>query len=134
ITGKVPPGGLTGKISVTNPSGTATSAAEFTVDSIPPTISLTSPKGGEVIAAGSSFTIQFDADDNDALSSIAISLSLDGGATFPTLLGTVAGTAHALFWNSPTASPSALARIQVVATDRAGNTASAMSGDFTIIT
>jgi hypothetical protein len=51
ITTSVPPGATTGRISVTTPGGTATSAGDFTVTPPVPTISSFSPASGLVGAA-----------------------------------------------------------------------------------
>src|SRR5207248_7134301 len=56
IAATVPVGATTGKISVTGPSGdVATSEASFTVDTMAPTVSIKSPKGGELAIAGKAF-------------------------------------------------------------------------------
>src|SRR5207253_91903 len=86
ITCTVPAGATTGKISVTNPGGTTQTETDFTVDTMAPTVSITSPAGGETLGAGSTFLIKFDASDNDSVASIAIDLSTDGGMTFPASL------------------------------------------------
>jgi hypothetical protein len=60
ITAHVPAGATTGPISVTTPSGTATSSANFTVTTPPPTVSSFTPTSGPVgtsdSIAGSGFT------------------------------------------------------------------------------
>jgi len=69
LTAVVPVGATTGKISVTKPCGTTQTATDFTVDTIPPTVHVTSPAWRRDACCRRYLHHQFDADDNDSVSS-----------------------------------------------------------------
>jgi hypothetical protein len=101
-------------------------------DTIPPTVTVLDPMGGEVLQAGTYHSVQFSADDPSGIDHINVYLYDDSGAN---LLKTVArnepsGTGYS--WFVPNF-PGALNRIEVEAIDGAANAGSGMSmADFTI--
>jgi hypothetical protein len=100
-------------------------------DSIPPTVSVTSPNGGESIDANTYFAIAYSADDEHGISHLNIFLSDDGGVTYkPVALNVTAGTGYS--WFVPNR-PGTANRIAVEAVDNSGNAATDVSdADFTI--
>ncbi|MCS6884402.1 MAG: hypothetical protein RMM17_07365 [Acidobacteriota bacterium] len=101
-------------------------------DTEPPKIEITSPAGGEVLQAGSSFSIAWNSSDNFSLLRHDISLSTDAGVSFPiTIASGLAATAKTFNWSVPQLD-SNRAVIRVTATDQANNSASADSRVFTI--
>jgi YD repeat-containing protein len=104
-------------------------------DSEAPSITLVQPTGGEVIAGGAPFRIQWQSDDNAALAKHDIALSSDGGQTFavPVAAG-LSGNAQSYTWTvPPDIAPSRTAVIRITATDAAGNAQSATSGTLSVI-
>ncbi len=63
-----------------------------------PTVSVTSPNGGENVCPGASTGIQWIA---SGFSSAKIELSSDGGSSYPTLLATVPANTGSYSWNVP---------------------------------
>ncbi|MDP4219800.1 MAG: phage tail protein [Bacteroidota bacterium] len=105
------------------------------IDTKSPTIRITSPAGGEMIAPGSKFQIKFDASDNDALSNYVATLSTDGGTSFPTTISPPDNGATAppsLLWNVPSDLQTSQGVIQIRATDKMGNAVKALSGPFSV--
>ncbi len=104
-------------------------------DTEPPVITLLHPTGGEVIVGGTTFTIQWQSDDNVGIQSHSVALSTDGGQTFPTVIApSLSGSAQSFNWVvPPDIAPSRAAAIQVTATDATGNSQSAASGLLSII-
>ncbi len=100
-------------------------------DSIPPSVSVYSPDGGEVVSAGDFFPISYMADDLSGISYIDIYLSEDGGATFkPVASNEPVGTG--LSWFVPNR-PGGENLIKVEAFDNAGNPgADTSNATFTI--
>jgi hypothetical protein len=127
-------------ITITGTSGqlVRTRTATVTVaagDTTPPTVSVSAPSDGQILGAGTTFTIQFMGVDNSGpLSDFAIAYSTDGGATFApqNLIGRVVGTATSIVWNIPDTLQTTQGRIGVAARDRAGNIGTALSGRFTV--
>lgn len=101
-------------------------------DTIPPTVAVTFPSGGEVFLAGTQIHVLFSGADNDQLTGFAISYSTDGGVSFPYELARTAGNVTAIPWNIPDFLQTSQARIRVVARDRSGNEASATTGLFSV--
>ncbi|MBZ5620067.1 MAG: hypothetical protein LAQ69_15285 [Acidobacteriia bacterium] len=95
-----------------------------------PAVSLLAPTGGEVIAGGASYSIQWLSDDNVGVASHDVALSTDGGQTFPAAIASgLSGNAQGYIWNVPAdIAPSRKAVIRVTATDGAGNANSVASG------
>jgi hypothetical protein len=96
-------------------------------------VQVSSPAGGEVIAAGTQIKIKFSADDNDRIASFDIKYSTNGGITFPFPITTITGPATEFVWNVPDLLDTTNAQIEVAAADPSGNTASAVSGLFTVV-
>lgn len=85
-----------------------------------PTAYLQTLRGGQTLNPGSSQTISWISDDDAAVSSVELRLSLDGGATFPTVIASGQPVNGSFNWIVP-AICSTQARVQVVATDALGN-------------
>jgi len=94
-----------------------------------PTVSLLRPTGGEVAIGGTPFRIAWQSDDNVDVASHQISLSTDGGKTFPTAIANgLSGAAQSFDWSVPAnIAPTRAAVIRVTASDAAGNSQSAAS-------
>ena len=108
---------------------------QFGGDLIPPSPAIvTAPNGGELVQGGGASGITWTAasDTNLGPNPISIFLSTDGGATFPLLVASGLADSGAYPWSVP-ASDTATARIRIVATDLAGNSAAdASNADFAI--
>jgi beta-lactamase superfamily II metal-dependent hydrolase len=101
------------------------------VDSTPPVVSLTAPNGGEVLAAGGTANVTWQATDNVGVSSVDLAYSLDSGTTWSPIAAGQSNTGT-FGWSVPN-SPTAACRVRVTARDAAGNSASAASaGNVTI--
>ena len=112
--------------------GATGSAASVAIDNGVPSVSLTSPVGGEFLVAASPQTITWSATDNVGVTGIDLALSLDGGATWPTAIATGIPNTGSHAWTVPT-SLSTTARVRATAHDAAGNSAiSGSAADFTI--
>ncbi len=124
------------RATVTDAGGsTATdeSDADFRLDNVDPSVSLTNYAGGQLAKGGASVAVTFTASDNNALAAGPISLdySTDSGATW-TSLATGQNNTGTMNVTVP-AVDSATARFRVTATDAAGRTAVSVSAaDFTI--
>ncbi|HLK61846.1 MAG TPA: RHS repeat domain-containing protein [Bryobacteraceae bacterium] len=104
-------------------------------DTEPPAITLLQPTGGEVIMGGAPYNIQWLSDDNVGVATHDVSLSTDGGTTFPTVIASgLGGNTQAYNWTvPPEITPGRKAVIRVTATDAAGNATPAASGLLSII-
>lgn len=106
----------------------------ITQDSRDPSVSLTAPSGGVVRAGGSSLTVTWTAADANLESLAILELSVDGGSTWSELgppRATSNGSSTSVNVTLPSVdSDAALVRVRV--SDRAGHTASAVSGSFVI--
>lgn len=101
------------------------------VDTIPPEVTLTAPNGGEVLNAGTTYTITWNATDNVGVSAISLYYSYDGGANYD-LIDNLSGNPGSYDWTVPN-TPSAQCLVMVYAYDGANNEASDVSdGYFTI--
>jgi hypothetical protein len=100
-------------------------------DATAPTIALSSPNGGEAWALGSTHAITWSASDNVAVTSVALELSLDNGASWSAIASGLANTgSHS--WNVP-ASVSSQALVRATARDAANNAATdASNAAFTL--
>ncbi|MBL8149597.1 MAG: choice-of-anchor D domain-containing protein, partial [Blastocatellia bacterium] len=106
------------------------------VDFEPPRVAISSPVGAESIVAGSQFPIRFSVTDNDLVSGVVLSYSLDGGISIASdiarLGSPAAGTQQSFVWNVPDLVSSAQAVVKVTAIDRSGNSGTAISNSFSI--
>lgn len=103
------------------------------VDAASPTITIKSPSGGEIISAGSPFTIAFTSSDNIGLTGFEVRLSTDGGASFPVKLDDpMIGNPSTDLWNVPSDLETQQGRIKVTAKDKSGNIISGLSGLFSV--
>jgi parallel beta-helix repeat protein len=93
----------------------------FGRDVFPPTVTLMSPNGGEIIAAGQPYTITWQASDDRPGVSCSVLLSVDGGSTYNTLASGLMG-AQSYTWQVPAVLGATRARIRVVCRDGAGMT------------
>jgi uncharacterized repeat protein (TIGR02543 family) len=101
-------------------------------DTQPPTISLTSPVGGENWNVGSTQAITWTASDDVGVTAIDLAYSTDGGATFPNTIATGLSNTGTYSWTVPAVLTSN-ARVRAVAHDAAGNAgADSSHTDFTI--
>lgn len=123
------PGGVdsiygTGIADTLTNSGTA-------VDMIAPLVSVTSPNGGETLAAGSAANITWSASDNVAVTTVDVDYSLDGGGSWVNV-GAGLANSGTVGWSVPN-SPSVQVLARVTAHDAAGNAGADVSdGQFTI--
>ena len=104
-------------------------------DTQAPTVTLLAPTGGEVVAGGTGYLIQWQSDDNVGVSGHTIALSTDGGQTFPTTIASgIGGNTQSYLWQVPAnIAPTRTAVVRVTATDAAGNSGAAASGPVTLI-
>jgi YD repeat-containing protein len=103
-------------------------------DTEAPAIVLLRPTGGEVLAGGTTFRIQWQSDDNVEVAAHTIALSTDSGKTFADPLANLGGGSQAYDWILPAdIAPSRTAVLRVTATDSAGNAKSASSDLLTLI-
>jgi hypothetical protein len=102
-------------------------------DTIPPTVTVHDPMGGEVLQAGTFHSIQYTAEDLESgLSHIDIYLSDDSGVDWFKTVAADEPPGTGFSWFVPNF-PGTFSRIRVEAHDNAGNEGSGMSmGDFTI--
>ena len=121
--------GATKTITVFTPSpgGGTSNGQTFTIlgtpDTEAPTVTVTSPTGGESWAAGSSHAITWTATDNVVVASVDLALSTDGGATFPTSIAAGIANSGTFAWSVPVVLTSS-ARVRVHAFDGTGNVGS----------
>ena len=103
-------------------TGEDVSDADFTIrDNTDPSVTVTSPNGGEVWDIGTLRSITWNATDNVGVTAIDIRLSTDGGATYPIVVASGEPNDGIYPWTVP-ASPTSTARIKVIAHDGEGNT------------
>src|SRR5262249_24842685 len=100
-------------------------------DTIPPSVTVTAPNGGEALVMGTNYNITWTAADNITVSGVDILFSNNGGASYNTIATNepIDGSYTWLVPNSPTPN----ARIKIIATDSSFLTAEdASDGDFII--
>ncbi|MEO8594671.1 MAG: RHS repeat domain-containing protein [Candidatus Solibacter sp.] len=103
-------------------------------DTEAPAITLLRPTGGEVLAGGTTFRVQWQSDDNVGVTAHDLALSTDGGKTFADPFAGFGGNAQTYDWILPgDLAPNRMAVLRVTATDSAGNTKSASSDLLTLI-
>ena len=101
-------------------------------DTQPPTVSLTSPAGGEAWKVASSHAITWTAADNVGVTSVDLAYSTDGGASYPNTIATGLTNSGTYTWTIPNA-PGTTARVRATARDAAGNAGTgASASNFTI--
>ncbi|MGH7379041.1 MAG: CFI-box-CTERM domain-containing protein, partial [Candidatus Methylomirabilales bacterium] len=102
----------------------------------PPSVTVTSPNGGQTLTVGVSFTITWTRSDTDGIATQAIFLSKDGGLTFPTTIASgLAGTLDSFPWTPTSADTTTQGRVRVTATDVAmspANGRDASNANFTV--
>lgn len=104
-------------------------------ETVPPTVKVEKPNGGEQVIAGSPFLITWTSSDNGMLQSHDVNVSLDGGKSFRSIFSGLPGTSQSFLWQVPDILTSSDARIQIVAKDASGNMASDISDkSFSIVT
>ncbi|MFY9223799.1 MAG: DUF5074 domain-containing protein, partial [Blastocatellia bacterium] len=92
------------------------------VDNQAPTVKFNSPVGGESFTSGSNLAINWVSSDNVAVTSQDLSLSLDGGQTFPiTLASGLAASTQSFNFAIPENLATNQARLRLVVRDAAGN-------------
>jgi photosystem II stability/assembly factor-like uncharacterized protein len=103
-------------------------------DSTPPTIKVDLPNGTEQLDSGKQFNIRWNSGDNVSVNTHEISLSTDGGNSFPISVATgLSGQTQEFLWTVP-AVATTQARIRITARDLAGNSSSDISDtNFSII-
>ena len=108
-------------------TASAQSSSNLTIDSTPPTVSLTSLTGGQIIAGGSTQAITWSASDNYSLAAnpISLSYSTDGGTSWTSIVSNLANSGS-YSWTVPSVN-SQTVLVKMTAVDAAGNTASAQS-------
>jgi|GEM_PF-661202 len=113
---------------------TDTDTTQVTVEdtSSPPSVAVQAPNGGEQLAGGSTYTVEWTASDpDDDLDSFEIDYSPDDGTTWESVT-TVGASERTYDWTVPTDNTT-IAVIRVTATDAAGNIDSDTSDDtFTV--
>jgi hypothetical protein len=97
--------------------GGATGGADTTA----PAVRVTSPNGGETLAGGEPVQIAWEADDDIAVASQEVEVSVDGGGRWAPV-GAAPATARTIAW-TPAAKPADAVLVRVTARDRAGNAA-----------
>jgi uncharacterized protein (TIGR03437 family) len=101
----------------------------------PPTVDVQKPIGGEMLFAGSVYTIRWSSSDNRALARHRISLfrAMSTGLQFVSDIATIGGQEQSFNWEIPTNVPLTDARIRVRATDDEGTETEAYSsGNFAL--
>lgn len=89
------------------------------VDTTPPDVTVISPNGGEMIAAGNFYSVGYTATDASGVLNVSFYLSDDGGLSYePVGLSVAPGTSYS--WFVPNL-PGIASKIKVVAFDVAGN-------------
>ncbi|MFH1941546.1 MAG: GEVED domain-containing protein, partial [bacterium] len=98
------------------------SDADVVVDSKPPSVAVQTPNGGEIIDAGGAYRITWTALDGIGLADnpITLSVSTDGGATYPNTIATAEANDGAYDWKVQGGTNSTQVRVRVTVVDRAG--------------
>lgn len=94
------------------------------MDTQAPTVRFLNPLGGETFAPGDNLMITWSSADNVGVSSQDLSLSTDGGATFPiTIANGLTGTTQSFSYSLPSTLQTNSGRLRLVVRDAAGNSA-----------
>jgi hypothetical protein len=89
-----------------------------------PMVTFLSPKGNEEFTAGNNLQISWTSSDNVGVTSQDLSLSLDGGNTFPITIGSgLTGTTQSFQFPIPESVSTNQARLRLIVKDAAGNIA-----------
>src|SRR5690606_13372670 len=88
-----------------------------------PTAYVKTPNGGEVLQPQQQISIEWNADDDEQVSSVDVQLSVNGGASFPYMLASNLPHTGSWTWTVPDLFAPA-ARLRVVARDAQGRTGS----------
>jgi hypothetical protein len=104
---------------------------DFRIDHTPPSLTLVSPVGGEVIRG--THTVRWQTIDARR-GVVELRLSTDGGATFPIVVATAAPDTGSFVWSTGSVPDGARCRLRLTPTDAAGNVGGAATspGDFSI--
>jgi uncharacterized protein (TIGR03437 family) len=107
----------------------------YTVSVGSSTITVTSPLNGEMLLAGTTERIAWEASSTSTGTTFDILLSTDGGATFPTTIATgIPRTTLFYQWNVPATLVTSRARIRIVSRDTSGSSCVANSeADFFVV-
>jgi len=99
-----------------------------------PRVTFSSPVGGETFTSGSNLTINWTSSDNVGVTGQDLSLSLDGGQTFPiTIASGLAASTQSFNFAIPQDLTTNQARLRLVVRDAAGNVGQAVTANnFTI--
>ncbi|MFY9224845.1 MAG: hypothetical protein WAQ98_19390 [Blastocatellia bacterium] len=118
----------------TSTTGTFSILQSAPIDTQAPTVNFNSPVGGESFTSGSNLAIAWVSSDNIAVTSQDLSLSLDGGQTFPiTIASGLAGSVQSFSFPIPENLATNQARLRLVVRDMAGNIGqSTTASNFTI--
>ena len=101
------------------------------VDNAPPIVSLTTPNGGDILSAGVTSNVVWNATDNVSVTTVDLDYSLDNGANWAAI---VAGTGNSGSYPWPVPNtPSLQCRVRVTARDAANNLGSALSASEFVI-
>ena len=100
-------------------SGTIATTIHY-VDTTAPSVTVTSPDGGELWFTGSLHNVTWTASDLVGVSTVNLKLSTDGGATYPTAIATGISNSGSYSWIVPN-SPSTTCRVRAEASDAANN-------------
>lgn len=119
---------------------TSDSTGNFSILKMPagdtqaPMVTFLSPRGNEEFVAGNNLQISWTSSDNVGVTSQDLSLSLDGGTTFPISIASgLTGTTQSFVFPIPETLSGSQARLRLVVKDGAGNTAQAITpANFTI--
>jgi parallel beta-helix repeat protein len=91
----------------------------FGRDVMPPSVRLASPNGGEIIASGQPYTINWQSGDDRPGLTCTVYLSTDGGANYTTLTAGLTGVSS-YTWQIPATLGTTQARIRVTCRDAGG--------------
>jgi len=99
-----------------------------------PRVNFNSPVGGETFTSGSNLTINWTSSDNVAVTGQDLSLSIDGGQTFPiTIASGLAASTQSFNFSIPQDLTTTQARLRLIVRDAAGNVGqSTTASNFTI--